>query len=84
MNNRKYILDIINFCYSYGTFYEIISGIIIRHVRKLVFDKFFEKKKEVYIKIYQIFNKYQYLRNYFQKWKCINQLLLFKNEIQIY
>ena len=79
--SRKYTCEIIYLCISCQNFYDILSKIIINHVRKLVWNLLlFKFNKEYYIikKTRLLFNRYQYLKPNFEKWKCINKLILFK------
>ena len=79
--SRKYICEIIFLCISCQNFYDILSKIIINHVRKLVWNLLlFKFNKEYYTiqKAKLLFNRYQYLKPNFEKWKCINKLILFK------
>ena len=80
-SSRKYICDIIYLCYSSQNFYDVLSRIIINHSRKLVWNLLlFKFNKDYYIikRARLLFNRYQYLKPSFEKWKCINQLILFR------
>ena len=83
--SRKYMCEIIYLCYSCQSFYDIISKVLINKVRKLfwlIFLSKFNKNYNIIINIRKLYNRYQYLKPFFEKWKCINKLLLFKNDIK--
>ena len=80
---RKYILEIIYFIYSCESFCDILSQIFINKIKiiwKLLFrpDK---KENDIITKAKKLFNRYQYIKPFFEKWKCLNKLILFKVDI---
>ena len=83
--SRKYMYEIICLCYSCQSFYDIISKILVNKVRKLfwwIFFSKFNKRYNIIKNIRKLFNRYQYLKPFFEKWKCLNKLLLFRNDIK--
>ena len=92
-SSRKETYDIIYLCYSSQNFYDIISRILTNKARKLFWWIFFSKFNTNYYKIKnarKLYNRYQYIKPFFEKWKCLNKLLLFridfneKNSIENY
>ena len=79
--SRKYMYGIIYLCYSCQKFYDILSNIIINKVRRLILHLLYinnNREYHIIMDIRKLFNRYQYIKPYFEKWKCINQLFLFK------
>ena len=79
--SRKYTADIICLCFCCNNFYDILSSVIKKNVRKLVWNYLFCYNNEIMTKMNILINKYQYLKYYFEKWKCITKLLLYKADI---
>ena len=82
--SRKYIFEIIYLCYSCQTLYDILSKIFTNKARKLFLHQLFLGYNKNYNIIYnakKLFNRYQYVKPFFEKWKCINKLMLFQVEI---
>ena len=82
--SRKYIFEIIYLCYSCQTLYDILSKIFTNKARKLFLHQLFLGYNKNYNIIYnakKLFNRYQYVKPFFEKWKCINKLMLFQAEI---
>ena len=82
--SRKYMCEIIYLCYSCQSFYDIISKVLMNKARKLFLGIFFykfNKKYNIIENVRKLFNRYQYLKPYFEKWKCLIKLLLFRNDI---
>ena len=81
--SRKYMVGIIYLCYYCQTFYDILSKIIINNARKLVFNlllNFGNKDNFKIMKLRKIFNRFQ-IKPFFEKWKCLNKIILFKIDI---
>ena len=81
--SRKYMVGIIYLCYYCQTFYDILSKIIINNVRKLVLNLLLNFGNKDYFKIMKlrkIFNRFQ-IKPFFEKWKCLNKIILFKIDI---
>ena len=82
--SRKYIFEIIYLCYSCQTLYDILSKIFTNKARKLFLHQLFLGYNKNYNIIYnakKLFNRYQYVKPFFEKCKCINKLMLFQAEI---
>ena len=82
--SRKYIFEIIYLCYSCQTLYDILSKIFTNKARKLFLHQLFLGYNKNYNIVYnakKLFNRYQYVKPFFEKWKCINKLMLFQAEI---
>ena len=82
--SRKDMYGIIYLCYSCQNFYDILSKIIVNNVRKLVLNLLNNLNNEDHVKIMrlrELFNKYRILRPFFIKWKCLNELIITKVDI---
>ena len=81
--SRKYMFEIIYLCYSCQNFCDILSQFFIKKI-KLIWELIFNsanKENVIIRKAKKIFNRYQYIKPFFEKWKCINKLILFKVDI---
>ena len=81
--SRKYMFEIIYLCYSCQCFCDILSKIIKNRI-KLIW-KFLisrnNKENSIVMKAKKLFNRYQYIKPFFEKWKCLNKLILYKIDI---
>ena len=79
--SRTYTYVIIYLCYSCERFFDVLSNVLINKVRRLVLNSLLNinyKEYHILTNLQKIFNRYQYIKPYFQKWRCLNKLILFK------
>jgi len=72
---RKKIFGIIYMTIICQNFYNILSNILSKKVRLFAF-----KKISIFYKLKKIFIKYNIYYYYFQRWKCITKLLIYKSK----
>lgn len=79
--SRTYTYVIIYLCYSCERFFDVLSNVLVNKVRRLVLNSLLNinyKEYHILTNLQKIFNRYQYIKPYFQKWRCLNKLILFK------